>query len=181
MTQRSEYYVRKFALGLLALAAVGCASNVPRPRDGRAAGEWRFRLPTTQSPYGALAFGRGGSSEPAALRDEQPSLAAAQPVAKHVARPIRAQHSVTALRAVAAQPSATPSESARAPELTTPLREAQPIQLAANDLTPEQRYAERDAQSQKQEQYRGGDAIVIGAGTLVVVLLIVILLILLLR
>jgi len=180
MTQRSQYYVRKFALGLLAFAAVGCASNVPQARDGRAAGEWRFRLPATQSPYGAMALGRGGSSEPSQLQEDRPLLASAQPMPKHVARPARVQRSVAPIHTAAAQPSA-PAETVPAPVVNSPVQAKEPVQLAANDTSAEQRYGQREAESKKQEQYRGGDAIVIGAGTLVVILLIVILLILLLR
>ncbi|HEX4351499.1 MAG TPA: hypothetical protein VHZ95_01270 [Polyangiales bacterium] len=54
----------------------------------------------------------------------------------------------------------------------------QPVQLAQADQA-DQRYQQRETASQSLEKFRGGDAIVIGAGTLVVVLLIVILVLLL--
>jgi hypothetical protein len=174
MTQRSHYYVQKLALGVFAVAAMGCASNVPTPKDGRAAGEWRYRLPATSSPYGQLALGRGGSSEPARLEADQPLLAAAQPTPKHVARPVHVQR-------VAAQPVLPAVETAPAAEPSSPAQVSEPIQLAQNEVSPEQRYAQRQSESKQLEKYKGGDAIVIGAGTLVVILLVVILLILILR
>ena len=61
-----------------------------------------------------------------------------------------------------------------------------PTLLASNTPEPqepavEHRYAQREAQSQKLQDFRGGEVIVIGAASLLVVLLIVVLLILLLR
>jgi hypothetical protein len=108
-------------------------------------------------------------------------LAAAQPISKQVAQPVRIQRAA-ATRTPAAQPAlATAVETTPAPELNSPAQAAEPVQLASSEVSPDQRYGQRQAESKKLEQYRGGDAIVIGAGTLVVILLVVILLILLLR
>jgi len=53
----------------------------------------------------------------------------------------------------------------------------QPVLLAEN--TQENRYATREAQSQDQQKFAGGDAIVITSGAIVLVLLIVLLVLLL--
>jgi len=175
MTQRSGYFVHQIALGLITLAAVGCGANLPEPRDGRAAGEWQARLPSTPSPFGQLAYGRGGSSVRAA-EDEAPLMASAQPLTKtrnaptHVA-PKRAQAKAQQAAFALAMP--------ELPAASEPAAEAAPVQLAQADTGAEQRYAQRETQSEKLEQYRGGDAVVISAGALVVVLLIVILILLL--
>ncbi len=44
-----------------------------------------------------------------------------------------------------------------------------------------ERYASRELKSEKQQNFRGGDALVIGAGTLLVVILVVLLIVLLIR
>jgi hypothetical protein len=175
MTQRSRCYLQ-IALGLFAFAAIGCAASVPEPKDGRAAGEWRYRLPATQSPFGKLALGSGGSSEPAVIEPEQELLAAQAPAPKRAVQPQRARKSaepVAQPEPLAAIPASAPAQSAPPPQLE------EPTQLALNDVNPEQRYAQRQSESKQLEQYRGGDAIVISGGVLLVVLLIVILVLLL--
>lgn len=171
MTQRSRYHVHQFALGLITLAAIGCGANLPEPRDSRAAGEWQARLPSTQSPFGELAYGRGGNS--ARTADDDQPLMAAQPLPK--ARPVKHVAPKRAPEQQAALALAMPE----LPAASEPAPAAAPVQLAQADLGAEQRYATREAQSEKLDQYRGGDAIVISAGALVVVLLIVILILLL--
>jgi cobalamin biosynthesis Mg chelatase CobN len=51
--------------------------------------------------------------------------------------------------------------------------------VLADNTSAVGRYQAREAQSQAQQQFAGGDAIVIGAGTLVVIILIVLLVLLL--
>jgi hypothetical protein len=176
ITKRHQHSIQ-FVLGLLVTAAVGCAGNIPDTRQARAAGEWRFRLPTTQSAVGGLAYGRGGSSEPAvSAPDSQPLMASANAskTTVHVAH----------VRRTNAAPVAAPTPALTDPASTSqpnaaPIAASEPVQVAQADTNPEQRYGERETASKKLETFRGGDAIVIGAGTLVVVLLIVILVLLL--
>jgi hypothetical protein len=169
-------------LGLLMTAAWGCAGQLPNVREGRAAGEWQVRLPTSSSPVGALAYGSGGSSTPADMiaPESEPQLAAAKVMtpAPRITHKIAAPKAAIAMASapvVAPQPESQPVV---APESQP---QAAPVQLAQAESKPEQRYAEREAAAQSLEQYKAGDAIVIGAGTLVVVLLIVLLVVLLIR
>jgi hypothetical protein len=168
-------------------AAVGCATTNTK-HHGLGAGQWEARLPTTASPIHELAYGKGGSSEPAdlsldGLDDPNTVLAPATPaplarLAK--AAPHKAQHRVLPKQtlALATQPTAAATPEPVAAPAPQPMA-AQPIVLAQNDTTS--RYAAREQQAQKQQEFRGGDAIVITAGTLVVILLIVILILLLVR
>ncbi|HEY2732579.1 MAG TPA: hypothetical protein VGI70_01270, partial [Polyangiales bacterium] len=162
-------------LGLLVSAAIGCAGNIPQTHDIRAAGEWRFHLPQTRSALGDLAYGRGGNSTPAAISAADQSLLAENTLKQPASAPRavhRAQHA-------AKQPEALPAiPEAVEPPAAAPTPSEQPVQLAQADQA-EQRYQQRESASKPLEKYRGGDAIVIGAGTLVVVLLIVILVLLL--
>jgi len=168
-------------LGLMVAAAVGCASNMPDAKDARAAGEWRFRLPATPSPYGTLAYGSGGSSEPAAQLAEADDLklVPATPAAKR-------EPSVTRPRLASVKPQAKSLPSPKSdpqiveqPVATAAAPAPAPVLLASNSAAPETRYAQREAKSQKLQEYRGGDAIVISGGVLLIVLLIVILVLLL--
>jgi hypothetical protein len=174
------------------VAAVGCAGEIPKPVHGRAAGQWTFRLPKTQSPYASLGFGRGGSSQPAAAEpsalEPRATVASAAPLARveplaphRTTRPKRSPSVALATPAPAAEPA--PAPAAPAAETEGPARTAQPVELALNaaPTTPEEErgYAQRERQAQKQRDFRGGDAIVISASALVIILLIVILVLLL--
>jgi hypothetical protein len=182
ITQRSRH-IQILTLGFLVTAAAGCAANLPETRQGRAAGEWQFHLPTTRSPIGGLAFGRGGSAVPAdrAVTNEQPNqplMAAAVP-AKSTARTQRVRHMQAAPIVPAPAPVNTDGDN-REPPAVAPTTAPAPVQLAQAEPTSEQRYGQREARSPKLEQFRGGDAVVvISASALLVVLLIVILILLL--
>jgi len=186
---RSKVDSRPFALGLVCLFASSCAAGISNQPHGRAAGEWSVTLPTAASYSQGLAYGKGGSPLPDTWVDlddvAQPMLADARPEKlssgepkKKLARKQRAQQ---------AQPTSSLPERQQAPvaptAATTERTElamadtTQPLQADASMLG---RYEERQSQSQEQQKFQGGDAIVIGAGTLVVVLLVVLLLVLLL-
>jgi hypothetical protein len=174
--QRSQYVLKTIALGFLVSAAIGCAANVPEARDARAAGVWEARLPTTPSTFGKLAYGSGGSSEPARIveADAQPMLATAAPVTKHVRRASHPEKTpvAPAMAAKSDEPESLPAAKVTAPEA--------PVMLASNtDGAAQSRYAEREAATPKLQEYRGGDAIIISASALVIVLLIVVLILLL--
>jgi cobalamin biosynthesis Mg chelatase CobN len=170
----------------LGVAASGCATGGTEAGHGLGAGQWQARLPATQSPIAGLAFGRGGSSERADLAaldsdtpDDvlRPTVTEVTMASKSVAKP--AQRRVPSVAAFQPAPAAavaqaeTQPQQVEAPVVTEP---SQPL-LAANDV--DSRYAQREAQAQDQQKFRGGDAIVISAGAIVVVLLIVILVLLL--
>ena len=164
---------------VISLAAVGCAGQTPQAHDARAAGEWTFRLPQTRSPYADLAVAQGGAPTSLAMVDDALASTPAQPARKPRPAPQPRQE----LAKNAAQPApvlqpiaATPEPVAAAP--------SQPEQLALNtpaatDPNEELRYSQRDQQSQKQREFRGGDAIVISASALVIILLVIILILLL--
>jgi hypothetical protein len=174
--QRSQSIIVTSMLGMLVTAAVGCAANIPDTRDARAAGYWQARLPTTPSTFGKLAYGTGGSSEPARVSEpaSQPLMATATAAVrkhKHVQSPVLATPAPTA---VAAKTVSDPLPVAK----TTP---AEPPVMVATNTAPdaERRYGQREAETKKLQEFRGGDAVVITGGALLVVLLIVILVLLL--
>jgi hypothetical protein len=183
ITRNKQDIVNIIALSALTFAAVGCTHALPEARHGQAAGEWTARLPTAPGPYAGLAFGKGGSSEPAEVKQDvaaQPMLAKLERPAQHkqAARVIR-HDAVAATEPVIEQPSAPQEATAlNAERVTTPdtnvVASAEPAATSA-----EERYSDREAQSQKLQQYRGGDAIIISASALVIVLLIVVLILLL--
>lgn len=185
MHARSKVNSRSFALGLSCLVASGCAAGLSNQPHGRGAGEWSVTLPTAPSYSQGLAYGKGGSPLPDTwvnLDDVlQPAVADARSASpkKKVVR----KHAEP-------QPASSVPESQQTPEAPvapapasterTELAMAETQQPAQADATMLNRYAERQSQSQEQQKFAGGDAIVIGAGTLVVVLLVVLLLVLLL-
>jgi hypothetical protein len=179
ITQRSRH-ILILALGFFATAAIGCAENLAETQHGRAAGEWQFHLPTSRSSIGAMAFGSGGSSQPAVASEQadQPLLAAAVP-AKSTPRAPHVRH----VSSTPVQPDAAPVQTDdihEAPPAAAPTTAPAPVQLAqADPSSVEQRYREREATSPKLDQFRGGDAIVISVSALLIVLLIVILILLL--
>lgn len=172
------------ALSVMAVAAIGCAGQTPAVHDARAAGEWTFRLPETQSPYAGLAIANPGQPSALGMVDdalETPATASeapATPKARPVAQPrtVLAKNTQQPAPVTQPTPATPPSLPAAAP--------TQPEQLALNtpavpDAREEMRYSQREQQSQKQRDFRGGDAIVISASALVIILLIVILILLL--
>jgi len=171
---------RPASLLAIVVAAIGCAAQTPVARDARPAGEWTFRLPETHSPYANLAIGQGGQPSTLGLVDDALASSAgperAAPQAKLRQRP------APQLAKQAAAPAPQPT-AAETPAPTPSVRPDQPEQLALNTppVTPseEQRYSQRESQSQQQRDFRGGDAIVISVTTLIIVLLIVVLILLL--
>jgi len=166
----------------LALAAVGCAGQTPAAHDARAAGEWTFRLPETGSPYAGLAIATPGQQTGLNMVDDalaktEPAAPKASPVTQP--RPVVAKNTQKPAAAPAPQPTA-----AAAPPSLPAVESTQPEQLALNtppvpDARDEMRYSQREQQSQKQRDFRGGDAVVISASALVIILLIVVLILLL--
>ncbi|HET8938113.1 MAG TPA: hypothetical protein VFN67_31940 [Polyangiales bacterium] len=161
----------------LSLLGFGCATGSGDVRHGAGVGYWEGRvvtMPSRQSPIAAMAFGRGGSSEPASDLGVDDALAALDRSA--VAQP-RAAKLVAETKT--AKPVAPPIEQTQAPaaESRVHLDQQFPVLLAEN--TQESRYASREAQSDKQQKFAGGDAIVITSGAIVLVLLIVLLILLL--
>jgi hypothetical protein len=168
---RTQHTLRTLTLGLLVTAAVGCAGNIPNTRQGQAAGEWRFRLPTSSSPVGALAYGRGGSSAARADVQEQPQLAVAE-AHKTPAHSAVRHVAPAALHEIATNPAPQPT--------AAPVVVSEPVQLAQAEPSADQRYGERQADAKTLDKFKGGDVIVIGAGALLLIL-VVVLLVLLLR
>jgi len=171
------------SLSVIAIAAAGCAGQTPAAHDARAAGEWTFRLPETGSPYAGLAISDRGYHQNGltAVDDALATSAAKVEAPAQKPRPVTQSHTVVAKTTVAKpepQPAAAPAAPTAPVAVTT-----QPEQLAlatpATDARDESRYSQREQQSQKQRDFRGGDAIVITASTLVVILLVVILILLL--
>ena len=178
----------KLVLPALCLAAVGCGANSSRPVDARAAGEWTFRLPETRSPYAGLAIDRGGSNTPAqnalesGAADVAPTQLALAPAApakakRSTARPAYANLQKPVAPQTTAPLAATPQAApAQEPEL---LAVNSPAPVADNTSAEAERYSSREAKSQRQRDFRGGDAIVISASALLLILLVVILILLL--
>ncbi|HKP57075.1 MAG TPA: hypothetical protein VJV78_10155 [Polyangiales bacterium] len=164
----------------IVVAAVGCAAQTPVARSPRAAGEWTFRLPETHSPYANLAIGQGGQPSTLGLVDDALASTAGPERAAREAKPRKL--AATQLAKQSAAPA--PQPIAAAPATPAPIaRPEQPEQLALNTppvtTSEEQRYAQRESQSQKQRDFRGGDAIVISLSALVIIVLVVILILLL--
>jgi cobalamin biosynthesis Mg chelatase CobN len=180
------YYL---VLPALCLAAFGCAGNTASPVDARAAGEWTFRLPETRSPYAGLAIDRGGpaiaqNDQAKSVLDDSTTTVTSTGLALAPVSKTKAQPKSRALLASARTEDVATSAPSAAPATTPEVAVEQPEQLAAqlpaqttsNDA---ERYSDREAKSEKQSKYRGGDAIVISASALVIILLVVILVIVL--
>jgi len=132
-----------------------------------------------------MAFGRGGSAQPASDYGVNAALAAldraavqadAQPIAAPRSAKLVAEHK-TAEPAQLALAAAPQAEQTQQPVAETRAQMDEPVLLAEN--TQESRYASREAQSDEQQKFAGGDAIVITSGAIVLVLLIVLLVLLL--
>jgi hypothetical protein len=181
---RANYLV----LPALCLAAFGCAGNTASPVDARAAGEWTFRLPETQSPYAGLAIDRGGPA--IAQNDHAKSVLddsdvttpstelAVAPASKSKAQPKARMLVANARAEKPSMPEAT-APPATTPEVKVVEPEQLAVQLPATTSNDAERYSGREAKSEKQRDYRGGDAIVISASALVIILLVVVLILLL--
>lgn len=168
---------------MLSLAGFGCATGSGEIRHGAGAGYWEggvVTLPARQSPIAAMAFGSGGSSEPASDLGLDDALAALDRAAVQTeARPTTAPRSA---KLMAAKQAAEPVQVAHTqPAVETQVQADQPVLVAANTTanTQESRYAAREAASEDQQKFAAGDAIVITSGAVVLVLLIVLLVLLL--
>jgi hypothetical protein len=180
----SSLRYRLYTLGVLSaslgLFGAGCATGSDQLRHGVGAGYWEANipsLPSRQSAIEAMAFGRGGSSEPASDMGVDAALAALD------SRSLRDVNTATNAKLVAAR-KAAPVEKreqvAQQPVQATAESNViadQPLLLAEN--TQESRYATREAQSQDQQKFAGGDAIIITSGAIILVLLVVLLILLL--
>lgn len=167
---------------MLSLLGFGCATGSGEVRHGVGAGYWEGRvvtLPHRQSPIEAMAFGRGGSSEPASDLGVDDALAALDSVAiQPDAKRTTAPRSAKLMAAKTAEPvQVAQAAVTEQPAVESPAPVEQPVQLAAN--TQESRYASREAVSENQQKFAAGDAIVITSGAVVLVLLIVLLVLLL--
>jgi cobalamin biosynthesis Mg chelatase CobN len=179
---RYRLYVLGALSASLSLFGLGCATGSDAVRHGVGAGYWESSvpsLPSRQSPIEAMAFGRGGSSERAALKDSDMGVDAALD-----SRRPQATQTLNAKLVAARKPAPVNTEK-REQVADQPVQASaesnvtvdQPVLLADN--TQESRYASREAQSQGQQKFAGGDAIVITSGAIVLVLLIVLLVLLL--
>lgn len=191
MFSRSKVESRTLTLGLISIISSGCAAGISSHPHGLAAGEWNVSLPAAASYSQGLAYGRGGSSARAASDADAPLLAEAYtaPLSgedtkkKAVPRKRRADQAPPTRSEPTPvheqTPAAPPAAKQQRMELAaTPAPAA--TQLALADTTGAVgRYEAREAQSQSQQQFAGGDAIVIGASTLVIIILIVLLVLLL--
>lgn len=165
----------------LGFGLTACASSMnTRPEDPHGLIDLNARMPVGQSPYG-IAYGA-------------PSPGRVQPLTPNVdefLKPEAARETLVATRVMPAKKAASVAPAVKpAPEPVAfePVIELQPNQeqllaLAAEPPPPSSddssRYAEREAQNQNLEKFRGGDAIVITSGALIVILLVVILVLLL--
>jgi len=169
-----------FSFGLTACASSASTTVIEEPQGLI---DLNARIPAGDSPYG-IAY---GAPTRANVRPNTPDLDAflkpefaektarmAAPVQVAELESNRAPRDVQAPRlARASAPLPEPVLAAPAPLLA--MAQA-PAPTPDDDSS---RYAQREAQNQNLEQFRGGDAIVITTGTLIVVLLIVILILLL--
>jgi hypothetical protein len=160
---------------MLCIAAAltgGCATDIAHSHGKLGAGQWQVRLPETHSPMAALTH--GGETVAQAVPHSVVTAVAA-PVPRH--RP--------------------PGAEARAPKRERPgpshvaLHTLAPVlvpllQVSEVDATPEQtlqsmpdevqsRYAQREEQAPKLQEFRGGAVIIIGAAALVVVAVVAVL------
>lgn len=181
----SSLNYRRWVAGLfgasLTLLGFGCATGSGEIRHGNGAGYWEGRavtLPARQSPIEAMAFGRGGNSQRASDFGVDDALAAYDSAAARPDAP-RSAKVVAARKAAAPEQVAMADvkEQTPAPVAESRVQMDQPVLLAEN--TQESRYASREAKSEEQQKFAGGDAIVITSGAIVLVLLIVLLVLLL--
>jgi hypothetical protein len=180
-----------FAAGaaVVAMGGAACgastASQIPmhKPGPGLAVAPRSVTVKPYDMAYGrptGFASAARVSSRPSAGLDIDqyllPSPRAPRP--HHPALPARSRpEQVAALPAPKAPDAAVANqESSSATDLETLMTAAEPAQSNPADLD---RYAQRDRQSGELQKYRGGDALVITASTLVIILLVVLILVLL--
>jgi hypothetical protein len=150
------------------------------PEDPRGLIDLNARMPVAQSPYGSPYGVRTAARvQPGAADIDQflkPDVEK-RPSAK---APMVVARAVPLTKAPVAELAPVPFE----PVVNLEPNQEQLLAMANEQPPPASgddtsRYADREAQNQNLEQFRGGDAIVIGTGTLLVILLVVILVLLL--
>ena len=172
------------AVYLVSLALCSACGAAMSTQHGQAAGQWRVRLPQTHDPLAALAFGNRGfasaSLEPTApAPQDAPQVPLSHrrgrvqrvPAASQVAAP-----AVVPLRVATVEAAQTPVPAM----LQQPPQGVSPV-LASPAVADASRYAARDAQASKQQQFKAGDVIVISVTSLLIVAVLVLLLVLLLK
>lgn len=179
MYPRSKLESRPLALGLISIIASGCAAGISNHPHGRAAGEWSVTLPSVASYSQGLAYGRGGSGARAFDDVDALLLADAYMPRDHIKKKPAPQRKPRADEAPPASGEPAAPKPASEPVVPAP-SSAERTEIALADTAALGAYETRQAQSQTQQTFRGGDAIVIGASTLLIVILIVLLVLLLL-
>lgn len=191
MFSRSKVESRTLTLGLISIISSGCAAGISSHPHGLAAGEWNVSLPASASYSQGLAYGRGGSSARAQNDADAPLLAEAYTAPLYgedtKKKPVPRKRRVDQAPPTRSEPTPAHEQTPVAPPAAKQERmeiaatpAPAPTQLALADTTSAVgRYEAREAQSQSQQQFAGGDAIVIGASTLVIIILIVLLVLLL--
>lgn len=159
--------------GIISMAGA-CAGTFAATPHGRAAGEWSVRLPDTHSLIGNLAYGRGGSSAPSVTLATAPvpTVAPSNPrrvVAAHRGAATSARHERVA-------PLTSPPLMAAIEPVSFSIPQG-PVQGVTSET--HERYAAREQSSTQQQQFRGGQVLILGLGAIVVVVLVVVLLLVL--
>ena len=180
MTQRPRHFVTAWIALCLSFGLTACASSMATtsPEDPRGLIDLNARMPVGQSPYGSPY----GVQTAARVRPSAPDIGEfLKPDApKPATEPMVVARAVPRTKAPVAEIAPPPFE----PVVNLEPNQEQLLAMASEPPPPASgddtsRYADREAQNQNLEQFRGGDAIVITTGTLLVILLIVILVLLL--
>ena len=164
-----------FSFGL-----IGCASSTvhTKPEDPRGLIDLNARMPVGDSPFVAYGTRQPGGVQPLAP-DIDEYLTKPQAEQPAVARAVVLDAPKAAKLAKVEKTEPVPFE----PVIDLQPNQEQLLALAAEPPPPAHddsaRYAQREAQNQNLEKFRGGDAIVITSGALIVILLVVILVLLL--
>lgn len=181
-TQKVNWWVAVISYACATVALGGCGASMPsKPIHGNAAGLWAVHLPSTPGPFASMAYGREGAGDAAKAVGKPAQLDAyLKPEYRG-----RASPRVTAPAPIAAAKTAAPMLVAKTAAYEPPrqvVASAEPVSAAAPAAASDaQRYAQREAMSTKQQEFKAGDVLVISLAGVVVVVLIVVLLILLLR
>lgn len=167
-------FVCTYAFALAVMGACGAAVTSPH---GEAVGQWNGRLPqsSTPNPLADMAYGKASpDGREVTVPSPQDLTAYLKPKVDE-----RAQTRATALEA----PQRTAAKRARAAapfpsSASEPLAAAKALPpTAAVPTTAEtNRYAAREAKAGAQQQFKGGDAIVLSVSTLLIIVLVVLLL-----
>lgn len=163
---------------------IGCASSTAytKREDPRGLIDLNARMPVGDSPYG-VAY---GTPQPVRVQPLAPDIdqflkaEAKEPLV--VARAVPLKTNVKTNAPVAAKAAPAPEPVAFEPVINLQPNQEQLLALASEPAPAHDdsaRYAQREAQNQNLEKFRGGDAIVITSGALIVILLVVIIILLL--